>query len=57
MLAVLVKFGTDPSQARTDSNLYALIFLIIAIGAFILNFLQQTLFSYIGEHLTEKVRN
>ena len=57
MLAVLIKFGTNPSQARTDANLYALIFLLIGIGAFVFSFLQQTLFSYIGESLTERVRN
>ena len=57
MLAVLVDFGTDPARARTDANLYALIFLIIAIISFFLNIIQQTIFSYVGEHITQKVRN
>jgi hypothetical protein len=48
MLAVLVKFSTDVTQARKDANIYALIFLILAIAAFILVLLQQTIFSYIG---------
>ena len=52
MLAVLVKFSSDPSQARTDSNLYALIFLILAITAFVVNFGQLTLFTHIGESMT-----
>ena len=57
MLAVLLNFSTNASQARTDSNLYAIIFLILAIGAFICCFFQLTIFSYIGESMTEKIRN
>ena len=48
MLAVLLKFSTNVGQARSDANIYALIFLILAIAAFILVLLQQTIFSYIG---------
>lgn len=57
MLAVMLNFSSDPVQARADANLYALIFLIIAIGSFVLNVLVQTIFSYIGEHITQKIRN
>ena len=57
MLAVLVEFSDDVDKARKDANLYALIFFLIAIGAFVLNLLQQAIFSVIGESVTEKVRN
>jgi hypothetical protein len=52
MIAVLLKFKDNPSQARTDANLYALLFFLIGIGSFIFNLLQQTLFSIIGEEMT-----
>jgi hypothetical protein len=48
MLAVLVLFSTDPNQAKKDANMYALIFLLLSIAAFILVFFQQTIFSFIG---------
>ena len=48
MLGILFDFEDHPEQARDDANLYALIFLLLAIGAFILNILQQTIFTYIG---------
>lgn len=57
MLATLVKFDDDKVQARKDANLYALIYLLIAIGAFIVNFFQMTIFSYLGELITKKIRN
>jgi hypothetical protein len=57
MLAVLVKFSVDPVQARIDANLYALIFFILAIVAFVVNCVQFIIFTYIGENMTEKVRN
>ena len=57
MLGTLVQFGSNSSQARKDANLYALIFFILAIVAFILNVLQQAIFSNIGESMTEKLRN
>jgi ATP-binding cassette, subfamily B (MDR/TAP), member 1 len=57
MLAVLVNFGSDPVQARTDANLYALLFLLIGIASFILNIFQQLIFSIIGEEVTRRVRN
>jgi len=52
MLGTLVQFGSNASQARTDANLYALVFFLLAIVAFILNLLQQTIFSNIGEKMT-----
>jgi hypothetical protein len=48
MLATLVLFDDNKVQARKDANLYALVFLILAIAAFIINFLQMVLFSYVG---------
>lgn len=57
MLGTLVQFGTDPPQARKDANLYALIFFLLAIAAFVLNLLQQAIFSNVGESMTEKLRN
>lgn len=56
MLAILIKFNDNPSEARTDANLYALIFFILAIAAFILNTIQHTIFTNVGESVTEKVR-
>jgi len=57
MLAVLIDFGTDPAKAREDANLYALVFFIISIGSLVLNILVEMIFSYIGEEITEKIRN
>ena len=57
MLAVLINFGNDPVKAREDADLYALIFLIIAAGSLVLNILVILIFSYIGNHVTEKIRN
>ena len=57
MLAVLVEFGNNPVAARSDANNYALYFLLFGIGAFILNVIVQTIFSVIGQELTEKIRN
>ena len=57
MLAVLINFSTDPVKAREDTNLYALIFFIISIGSFVLNLFVELIFSYIGEGITEKIRN
>jgi ATP-binding cassette subfamily B (MDR/TAP) protein 1 len=60
MLAVLLSFTQNPgnsTQARSDANTYALIYLILAIAAFIFNILQQTIFTNIGESVTEKLRN
>jgi hypothetical protein len=56
MLATLIGFLIDKEQARKDANMYALIFLILAIVAFIANFFQMILFSYVGEVITEKIR-
>lgn len=57
MLAILINFEDNPAQARTDANLYALIYLILAIAAFIINVAQQTIFTIIGEDMTQKIRN
>ena len=57
MLAILINFKDNPSQARKDANLYALIYLILAIAAFILNVIQQIIFTTIGEEMTQKIRN
>ncbi len=49
MLAVLVNFTiSDRAQARKDADIYALIFLLLGILAFIINFFQMFLFSYLG---------
>lgn len=49
MLATLINFDIDKVQARTDANMYSLVYLILAIVAFIVNFFQMVLFSYLGE--------
>ena len=48
MLASLVYFSTDPAKARTDANLYALLFFLIGLAAFFFNIIQQSVFSFIG---------
>jgi hypothetical protein len=49
MLAVLVNFTiSDRTQARKDADIYALIFLLLGNLAFIINFFQMFLFSYLG---------
>ncbi len=48
MLATLIGFDDNREQARTDANLYALIFLILAIVALVVNFFQMVLFSHVG---------
>jgi len=57
MLSVLVNFYVNPSQSRSQANTYALIYLALAFIAFIVVFIQQTSFNYVGEHLTQKIRN
>ena len=57
MLAILLKFEDNPVQARKDANLYALLYFLIGIAAFIFSVLQQSIFSTIGEETTEKIRN
>ena len=57
MLDTLLSFSTNVSQARTDANLYALIFLLLGIASLILNAIQHTIFTVVGESVTEKVRN
>lgn len=48
MLAVLIKFESNKAQARTDANLYCLLLLLLAIASFVLNLIQQTVFSTVG---------
>ena len=57
MLAILVEFANNPAQSRTDSNNFSLYFLLFGIASFFLNLFQMAIFSYIGEDLTEKIRN
>ena len=57
MLNVLINFSSDPTQARKDADLYALIFLILGIIAFIVNTFQQGLFGKVGTVITMKVRD
>lgn len=49
MLATLIGFDNNREQARKDANMYALIYLILAFAAFVVNFFQMVLFSYVGE--------
>jgi hypothetical protein len=56
MLAVLFKFSTDPVSARSDSNLYALIFFIIGIISFFTTTGQTAIFSIVGEGITKDIR-
>lgn len=57
MQATIIKFINDPSRARSETDLYSLIFFCIGIASIIINLLQQTIFIYIGESITEKIRS
>lgn len=46
----------DASDFRSRANLYSLLFLVLAIIALILDSIQQSLFNYIAENLSRKVR-
>jgi len=56
LFGALFLFATDPAQARTDSDKYSLVFLIMAIISFFANSLQNIIFSTVGEKITKKVR-
>lgn len=56
MLGILINFQTNPVQARSDANLYSLIFFLLGIASFFTNTLQMSLFSIVGEHITKKIR-
>lgn len=48
MLGVLFDFKDNPESARKDANLYALIYFLIGIAAFVVNIIQQSIFTTIG---------
>ena len=54
MLASLLKVTLDPTnQAEIDNiNLYALVFLILAICALVITSIQITCFNEVGKHIT-----
>lgn len=56
MLSILINFYVDKEQARKDVNIYALIYLLLGILAFIVNLLQMVIFSSIGQKITQKIR-
>ena len=59
MLTVLLKIQTtaNPLQEDLDNiKLYALLFLILGISAFVLTTIQMTCFTYVGEEITRKIR-
>jgi len=56
MLTTLLKFNDNPTQARKDANLYALIIFLLAVLAFFIVIAQMVLFSIIGEEITKKIR-
>lgn len=57
MLGILLNFDSDPTQARKDANTYAIIYVVLGVASFILSVLRESIFSTIGEEMTEKVRN
>ncbi|CAG8455912.1 13526_t:CDS:10 [Dentiscutata erythropus] len=48
---------TDVNELRRSSNLWALMFFILAVIAFIANFMQQYFFILSGEKLTKRLRS
>lgn len=57
MLAILINFKDDPTQARKDANLYAIIYVVLGVAALILSVIRESIFATIGEEVTEKIRN
>lgn len=52
MLSILLDFDKNPSQARKDANLYAIIYVVLGVAAFFLCVLRESIFSTIGEEMT-----
>ena len=44
MLDLLLNFSKNSTTARQEANIYALIFLILGIGSFVLTLVQQIIF-------------
>jgi len=57
ILAILLTFSTDPSQARKDADEYSIIIACIGVAGFIFNVLQYSIFTHIGETMTDQIRN
>ncbi|KAJ3078378.1 ATP-binding cassette, sub-B (MDR TAP), member 4, partial [Quaeritorhiza haematococci] len=56
--SILAVFGNpDIDQMRRDAIFWALMFLVLAASAFVVNFLQVSLFSITGERLTKRLRD
>jgi len=56
MLTILVDFNNNPEQSRKDVNIYALIYFLLGILAFLANLFQMVIFSNIGQKITKNIR-
>jgi hypothetical protein len=56
MLMSLFGFKDNPQKARTDSNFYAMIFTILAVIGGVINIINSSIFSLVGDKITRKVR-
>lgn len=58
MLASLLKISYNPNdQTEIDNiNLYALIFLILGLAAFVISTIQISTLGIVGEHITKQIR-
>jgi hypothetical protein len=58
MLANLLQITLNPNdQAAIDNiNLYALVFLILAICALVITTIQISVFGEVGKHITNRIR-
>eukprot|EP01016_Furgasonia_blochmanni_P035226 TRINITY_DN3880_c0_g1_i16.p1 TRINITY_DN3880_c0_g1~~TRINITY_DN3880_c0_g1_i16.p1 ORF type:complete len:952 (+),score=286.58 TRINITY_DN3880_c0_g1_i16:120-2858(+) len=54
---MLTTLSLSGSEFRSEANFLSIMFLILAGAAFVVNFLQNFLFSYVGENLTFRLRN
>lgn len=56
MLMSLFGFKDNPQKARTDANFYAMIFTILAVIGGVINIINSSIFSIVGDKITRKVR-
>jgi ATP-binding cassette subfamily B (MDR/TAP) protein 1 len=57
MLAILINFNDNPSQARQEANYYSIIYVCLGVLAFVMCVVQMGIFATIGEETTQKIRN
>lgn len=54
--SIIQVFSETGDKLTTDSNFWAIMFVVIAIATFVSSFAQNALFGYSSEYLTERIR-